>query len=272
MRIYDQNIWGNFDPAAGHCIANRNLLIKEMVYENMPDFCCFQECNPQTSRSGDTPIQDLLKEDYKEAAPTEAHRNFTPVFYNFKTVDLIESGFFPYSGFNDMDSKSATWGVFKSKETNQIVSVISTHFWWKDESEADNLQRMQNAADVVAKADEIFKKYNCPVFVTGDLNSGDTKQGTGGYDKMVELNMVDIRSIAKETDYSYTCSSGAISYPYPEFKDGKFQNGVEANCIIDYLFTYTPDLIDAKSFKVINSEKARTSSDHSPLLLDFEII
>ena len=85
MRLYDQNIWGNFS-ASEHCIANRNVLIRELIEEYCPDVCCFQECNPSTSRSGDTPIQEILKPDYAEVMPETAEKNFTPVFYNINVL------------------------------------------------------------------------------------------------------------------------------------------------------------------------------------------
>ena len=59
MRLYDQNIWGNMKP--DQCIANRNLLIRGLIAKYDPDVCAFQECNPKTSRAGDTPIVSLLE-------------------------------------------------------------------------------------------------------------------------------------------------------------------------------------------------------------------
>ena len=57
MRIYSHNIWGNF--SSKECIGNRNYLIKELIDGVNPDFCCFQECNPSTSRFGETSISKL---------------------------------------------------------------------------------------------------------------------------------------------------------------------------------------------------------------------
>ncbi len=51
VRLYDQNIWGNF--ARTEKIGNRNQYILGLIKEYAPDFCAFQECNPSTSRSGD---------------------------------------------------------------------------------------------------------------------------------------------------------------------------------------------------------------------------
>lgn len=265
MRIYNQNIWGNFS-AEDHCIANRNLLIKEMIEECSPDVCCFQECNPMTSRSGDTPIQEILKPDYVEIMPETVDKNFTPVFYNKSKFELIECGFMPFEGFNDHGSKSINWGVFKEKKTGILFAVASVHFWWMSRGEIDENQRRENAKASVKIARNIYEKYNIPVFVTGDLNSGEkNNQGIGGYNEMIKLGMKDVRDIAKETDFSDTCGD------YPIMENGVFVKGGELTCTIDYMFVLGEELIQAEKFKVNNSKKARVSSDHSPLVFDFKM-
>ena len=266
MKIYNQNIWGNFSSPE-QCIANRNVLIKELIYEYNPDFCCFQECNPYTSRSGDTPIQDLLSKDYDEVSAKHSERNYTPIFYKRSEFNVKDCGYFPFKGLNDLNSKSVTWGVFEEKTNKKTIAVISTHFWWQSCNERDNMQRRENAHDVVRIARTISKKYNCAVIIAGDLNSGNVSQGTAGYDEMVLGGMIDIRKIAMKTDYSFTCSANA----YPVLKEGKYVSGFRTDCTIDYMFVCGDKLISANSFSVINNEKARISSDHSPLFLEFDV-
>lgn len=265
MKIYDQNIWGNFS-AEGQCVANRNKVIKELITAEKSEICCFQECNPKTSRDGKDAIQELLKPRYVEVKPEYSTKNYTPIFYVPTKVELIDGGYFPFDGLNDLNSKSVSWGVFKEKKTRKYFSVISTHFWWKAESKEDDLQRRENARVVSKRAKEINSKYDCPVIVCGDLNSGDTEQGSGGYDEMVTEGMKDIRETAERTDYSFTCSDN-----YPIIKDGKYIRGFKTDYTIDYIFVYGEKLMTAYSFSVNNSEKARISSDHSPLLLEFDV-
>lgn len=79
-----------------------------MIFEEQPDVCCFQECNPRTSRVGETALPLLLQPIYMEACPECAHQNFTPVFFNRNTLTLIDAGFFAFPGRNDANSKSFT--------------------------------------------------------------------------------------------------------------------------------------------------------------------
>ena len=267
MKIYSQNIWGNFSNS--ECIGNRNELIKQLIDDVNPNFLCFQECNPSTSRSGTKAINLLIKDNYYEASSKNSNVNFTPVFYKNKGIELIEDGFKVFEGLNDWNSKSYTWAVYKDLKTNKYICIISVHFWWKYTGEVDDLQRRDNAKDVVSKAKNISSKYNCPVIIAGDFNSGvNTKQGNDAYNEMIKLGMKDIRQICDESTDDFTCS-----YSYPKHtEDGIYYDGQKPTITIDYVFVYKSELIKAKKFSVINSQIARNSSDHSPLVFELELI
>lgn len=260
MIIYDQNIWGNLQGP----IANRNSIIKELIEEADPDFCCFQECNPKTSRKETDPIQDILKPVYDEACIEYAHKNFTPVFYKRDKYECIDSDYCLFEGLNDADSKSVTWAVFEDRQTKKRIAVASVHFWWMARGEIDNNQRMENAVVVHSIAEKVCRKYNCPFIVSGDFNSGDNDQTLSGYNKMIELGMRDIRYIAKESDDSKTCGG------YPDLENGIYVRGKDATMTIDYSFVYGDIPVNFKRFAVVNSPRAMVSSDHRPLIIEFE--
>ena len=266
MKIYNQNIWGNFSD--GNCIGNRNSLIKDLIEDYMPDVCCFQECNPNTSRVGDFPMAEILKPDFAEVVPEFALKNYTPIFYNVETTRLIKGGYMAYEGLNDVDSKSITWAILKDIAADKIYCVASTHFWYMARGKVDEEQRMANAETAVEILKPIYLEYGYPVILTGDLNSSSivTGQGTGGYDRLVELGMTDVREIAEKTDYSHTCTKAM-----PVHKNGIYTKGGELNFTLDYMLVFGKDMINAKSFTVINSDKARASSDHIPIVFEFEI-
>ena len=266
MRLYDQNIWGNFS-ADNQYVANRTELVRDLIFELKPDFCCFQECNPNTVRAGEKGIAGLLKPCYIEVLPEFSHKNYTPVFYNPKKVTLIEASYTPFEGLNDLNSKSATWGIFEDNATKKRICIMSVHFWWMAEGEKDNIQRKKNAESVSEIVKGLYEKYKAPVLIAGDLNSGDTRQGMGGYDRMCELGMSDVRYIAKNTDMSKTCSS-----EYPFYENGVYTKGIIPNQTIDYIFAYKKEYLVAERFSVINTDKSRRSSDHLPLIFDFDVI
>ena len=158
MRIYSQNIWGNF--SSKECIGNRNFLIHQLIEKYQPDFCCFQECNPSTSRK-DNSISILLKDNYDEVLLENENKNFTPIFYNRNKVKFVCGEYVVYSGLNDWDSKSFTWGLFENLENKERVVVISTHLWWKYTGEVDILQRRENVKQLLRKLEVNF--FDCSI-------------------------------------------------------------------------------------------------------------
>ena len=266
MRLYDQNIWGNYK--ADNCIANRNDLIAGLIDKYAPDVCCFQECNPDSSRKGERAIQKLISEHYREACPAVAHRNYTPVFYRPDRVKMIDEGDFLFEGFNDRNSKSATWTVMEERLTGKRFAVLSVHFWWKWESQADEQQRHENARRVAEFCSTLSAKHPIPVLIAGDLNSGiNAHQGDATYHEMLRLGMRDVRDLAKESTDSFT----AHAYPILN-ADGIYVDGGQPIKTLDYVFTYGDITVDAKKFAVLTEQNALDSSDHCPLIFDFEII
>jgi len=265
IRLYDQNIWGNM-PAHAR-IANRNRLIASLIQKYQPDFCAFQECNPTTSRVGADAMPHLLKDIYAEACPENASRNFTPVFYKKDTFSLIASDFVPYDGLNDLFSKSLTWAVLEEKSSGKQVCIISTHFWWKYDSEEDNAQRLENVRQLERVCRQIRETYQVPILVTGDLNNGaGSLQGDMPYRAMLQCGFTDVRSIAAETTDLPTCKD-----TYPTLNaDGNYVDGIMPEYTIDYILTYGEPQLQALAFRVLTCQDALNSSDHCPLIGDFE--
>ncbi|MBQ8431706.1 MAG: endonuclease/exonuclease/phosphatase family protein [Clostridia bacterium] len=265
MRLYDQNIWGNMKP--DQCIANRNGLIRGLIAKYDPDVCGFQECNPKTSRAGDTPIVALLEDAYEEVCPTLADRNFTPIFYHRERMRLLDGGWFLFDGKNDKNSKSVTWALLEERAGKQRCAVLSVHFWWKWESEEDTLQRRANAAQLVDFCRALRQEHGVPIFVMGDLNSGiGSHQGEDAYREMLRLGMQDARNLAKESTQMLT----AHAYPILN-AEGKYVDGGDPIKTLDYIFCYGELPTSVDSFRVLTEREALDSSDHCPLLLDVQL-
>lgn len=263
--LYSHNIWGNMPKEAR--IANRNDLIRDIIFELEPDFCNFQECNPKTSRAVDNAIQNIISERYAEACAAHSHENFTPVFYKKERFSELDGGFVLFDGFNDANSKSVTWGLFEDKSDGKRLAVVSTHFWWKATGEVDALQRTENANKVKEICDLILKKHgDIPVIISGDLNSGvDAPQGTSGYDSMIANGFTDVRYTAKCTTDTHTL------HEYPILTEAEiYIPGNKPFRTIDYIFTYGQKPI-VTEFSVLADDRARTTSDHCPLVAKFDI-
>lgn len=262
IKLYNHNIWGTFAPHQK--VGNRNKLIKNLIFGEMPDFCCFQECNPETFRSGES-IEGLIASHYVEVPTIMGKKNFSPVFYNKERFTVVYSDWVKYTGLNDLDSKSVTRGVFEEKATGKRVAVCSTHFWWQI-GEEHTLQRMNNAAELKAAVEEIIEKFGIPVIVSGDLNNGlNAEQDTRPYEKMIADGFIDIRNVAEVTTDSHTCHE----YPTLNEKD-EYVNGPEPFFTLDYIMTYGEKALRPVKFEVLTSKDALNSSDHCPLIGEFE--
>ncbi len=256
MKIYCQNVYNN-NPTFG-----RNPLIAELVSEFDADICLFQEFGPFSTRVGEKPLHNLLSCKYTEACDLEAAHNYTPVFYKSGKYKEIDSGYFCYTGLNDVNSKSVTWAVLEEISTAKRIAVAATHFWWEYSGERDNLQRLENVKELKACFDEIIAKYNVPVIVGGDFNNGqNADQGDEPYHRMLELGFTDIRLSARESTDCFTHRD------CPDLDEkGVVLGGELPYRTLDYIFTYGPNQPKALAFDVLTSEKALASSDHCPLV------
>lgn len=263
MRFYNQNIWGSFGPHDK--IANRNQLLAQLIFEHAPDVCCFQECDPASSRMGEGAITRLLSPVYEETCPAVAARNFTPVFYNRNTLSLIEDGYLLFPGRNNLDSKSASWAILESKEDGKRFAAISTHFWWKYDDDGDNLQREENARCIGQICRDIDAKYHIPIFAMGDLNSGVHLPGRALQELEIQ-GLRDTRQLAKDSTNEFTW------HPCPPLgKDGLYIPGPMPVNSLDYIYVYQHPDVDLLRFQVLTDEKSLASSDHCPLILDFDL-
>lgn len=260
IRLYNQNIWGGTKMPIGE----RNRLIRGMIAEYAPDFCSLQECNPGTSRVGTDPIQEILADVYAEAPVEKDLLNHTAVFYKKDTWDLIDCGFNPYNGLNDVRSKAVTWAVLEQKCSKKRICVASTHFWYKNAAEEDFLQRLENAGELKERCDEISAQYRVPILVSGDLNCGKgSASGEDPYFAMLEHGFVDVRRAAEITTDSHTI------HHYPQLgDDGLYFAADKPRATLDYIFTYGEHL-KALKFAVVTTDIALCSSDHCPLIGDF---
>ncbi len=268
IRIYDQNIWGNM--GADQAIANRNDLIRDLIFACAPDVCCFQECNPRTSRVGTTAIQDLLASRYVEVETPAGAQNYTPLFFLRDKYRLRDSGWHLYTGGperNDCNSKSITWAVFEDVATGIAFGVCSTHFWWKSDTALDNQQRIQNATELCEIIRAMEDKHDVPVLATGDLNCGTgSAQGSEPYRFLLEKGLLDARAVAAVTTAAFT------HHAYPVLNDrGVYGNGGQPARTLDHVFVTAHPRMRIDRFHVETSQPALDSSDHCPLIADASI-
>ena len=261
ITFYCHNVW-NHNPTG-----YRNKLIRELISKEGADVCAFQECGPETIRVGDDALPVLLSDEYCEVLPELCDRNFTPVFYKKEKFNLLDCGYFLYTGLNDVNSKSVTWAYLEEMSTGKRAIFAATHFWWKEEGEINNLQRIENARQLKDFCAEMTERYNVPVIIGGDFNNGkNAEAGDAPYRAMLEMGFCDTRLFAKKTTEAYT------HHDYPEeLPDGSYRNGPLPVRNLDNIFVYGKSVAELMQFDVLTSQMALDSSDHCPLVARLEL-
>ena len=264
IRIMFNNILGNCNDTT-HPVVYRTKSVTEMLTSYHPDVLGLQECSPKSRNTNIVAI--LERYGYKEVSAKATNsngNNYTPLFYNPKTVKVIECGYDYYEGsFNDGGSKSITWAVFEVIATGKKFAACSTHFFYQSEAAEG---RVENAKTIAARCKAIYDKYNCPVIMGGDLN---TKLSTEPINYLKGSGLIDIR--ANSTEWSKIKGH----HTYPEFSEalGYYDVYYSPNSSygdsIDHAFCYGNESVTFDRYHVVTEPFALMSSDHCPIIVDF---
>ncbi len=264
VRVLIQNIWGN--TSEGNI--DGRMLQTALLYEGYaPDVIGLQECSTG-ARGGKNGIVALLADlGYTEVPVNISDNNGTPLFYRQSTVRLIDSGYLRFTQVNKDDSKGLTWAVFETVATGERFGAISTHYWWQSDDAQDTRDRESNARETLDTVARIQAKYNCPVVCGGDFNCNPS---SSPYGIITAGGMRDVQSWAKLTENMHTHHT----YPTFDAASGLWSDPVypAANYSrsIDHIFATTEN-ITPKRFDVVTDLYAILSSDHCPLILDFDL-
>lgn len=110
----------------------------------------------------------------------------TPILYRADKLLLIESGFLRYDeripglegSFNNVGTKSYTFGVFEEKSSGRRIALMSTHLWWMSSDPASkeyqphsDEARAHQIKLALKRLEEVTAQYRCPGVLVGDLNA-----------------------------------------------------------------------------------------------------
>ena len=277
LRIFDDNIWlydKNEIPdvwqAAGEDPRNsfRGIQFADVVASFMPDVFCFQEY----SKAMEAVFLPRIKGYGYSKCVASQQPNFTPVFYNPETVAVEKDGYvlFTPAKWSNSSTKSFTWAVFKLKASGRLFAVVSTHLWYKsDTEEPGSTQARCDQVNVIrAKVAEIEKEYGCPVFVAGDMNCNLSSSPMGfflndGYEPCPQIATV----FKDGRRGKNTCAASGFSGPSVE---SSTENGVRA---IDQFFVHNRDAnTGILSFRRIYADFIYSLTDHCPNYCDISLI
>lgn len=274
LRILDDNIW-NYSrdtiPAVWRAAgidcrdAARAPEYAQLVRAYMPDVVTLQEYNRHMHPELYPRIE---KYGYRMAYdPGDGVWNFTPIFYNADSLELVTVNYNLYTPrrWSDSNSKSFTSAVFRMKSNGRVFAVINTHLWWK----SDRLQpgstqaRAAQVRYIMAEADIIKQKYDCPIFVVGDMNSTEESIPMQQFVNAGYVPCYKAATVYADMSNGYhACSPRTVGSRVTSFAADR-QTGA-----IDHCFIYNAGDAEVKVFDCIREYFTVKLTDHYPNLVD----
>jgi endonuclease/exonuclease/phosphatase family metal-dependent hydrolase len=232
----------------------------------MPEVLCLQEYSPEMHAELYPKLQKAGYEITFLPAPGEV--NFTPILYRKSSVKLIETAYFPHDKpYNNGRTKSFTTAVFQLKKGGKKFIVANTHLWWKSEKvmAGSDSARTQQVRNIIAEAERLHIKYDCPVFFMGDMNCNLRSETfsvalTAGYKPAWEIATVhgDLRC------GHHKCDKGGFSRKQNKTDDG-------FGCI-DHFFIFDPSRsVEVKTFVRDYAWFTVKLTDHYPNYADLKL-
>ena len=186
-----------------------------------------------------------------------------PIYYKNDRFTLIEGGYEKYDLTNspEKESRTYTWACLEEKSTGKKLIVMGTHFIANGagataEKKADrNIHRQVCANELVAKSEELMKKYGATgVVMAGDYNSDCNSDAY----KILSTGLNSARELAPKKvnmDFATDCSVGTAP-----------SRG--ATKAIDHVF-YSKTGVTPKLYQTVVSKYSYAYSDHVPVFMDF---
>lgn len=181
---------------------------------------------------------------------------YSSIFYNTNTLDLVSSGTFwlsptpdtPTRGWDAALNRICTFGLFQSKNSTKKFYVFNTHFDHMGE------EARLNSAVLIDEKIKAINSKNIPVFFLGDLNC---EPNTKPIDA-IKRSMLDGQLIAKET----------FDGPVGTFSG--FDVNAPLNRRIDYIFV--KDLL-VNEYKHLDTKLSNGlwPSDHLPVYINVHL-
>ena len=198
----------------------------------------------------------------------------TPIVYRRDKLLLVESGFFRYSEdvpgyegkFNNSETKSYAYGVFKDRADGKMFVLMSTHLWWKSSNPASSAYlegsdeaRAYQIMQASAKMDELMDKYHCPGIIMGDFNARMDSYCLkalqwAGWREVHDLALGD----CDQTRGHHPCGPKG----YARVDMGLFEQA------IDHIMLKNGDNVKINHFRRVTDEYFDKVSDHYPLYID----
>jgi len=295
-RIMYHNVW-SYDPNGRNFGTRGEAYEIAQVKTYSPDVVGFNEFVDEW-RSKTSIMEQMEAMGYREVNPPEINRlMINALFYNTKTVRYVEDSChmafygslnedenhlaFMKDGryYNDTPSRyrGVVAAVFEEIATGKRFGVAITHLvpnaYSVEKKPTDgDPWRKEEVSKLIPFIKKMSETYNAPFCVGGDYNSTASLLACR---MMEESGFVDSHGAAEDTDDLCSCHGypnyckeldNFVTYSCPGIEEGKYF-GYDRG--IDHI--YTLGNIDAKRYRVLFEKTALCTSDHCPVMLDFEV-
>lgn len=275
LRILDDNIWeynaedipeawkkAGIDCRDDH----RAPQFAQLVRAYMPDVVLLQE---YSHHMHDRFYPLIRRYGYQIAWEPKGNWNCTPVFYRTDQLQMLESNFvlFAPERWSNHGTKSYTSAVFRHRATGDTLACISTHLWWQSDKKApgSTLARAAQVRLVMAEAEAIRDRYDCTIFVAGDMNSEEhllpiRQFLEGGYVPCYQ----DAEFRTDNQNGHHVCSPTEVGTRQSRRQSAERQKGA-----IDHCFIYHAQHgAKVQNFECLTPWFTVLLTDHYPLLVD----
>ena len=244
----------------------RNQMQAELHYEYLPDVIGLQENAACVS----TYHTRMKKFGYSAVPikPTNSNKqDYTALLYRADKFDIVECGYYLYDDGAGDKSKSVSWAVFKDKASGDVFAVGSTHFYWTSD-DLGKSARIKDAAQLTEVVKEITAKHNCPMIVGGDFNCN---INSDPMKNLFAAGFEDLQKISPDTmdittHHSYSPWNKELQLYTEVFVPSKAYSSA-----IDHAIVYNKSTLTPKMFRVQLHDYTLLSSDHCPVMVDFDI-
>ena len=283
LRIMSHNVWECDDNttawknAGNDCSCETRTQGFLRIYdETCPDVVGFQEMTPRMLAYMS---QELINRNKKY---TFIWGGYSPIMYNSEKLELIDSEWELYpeyieglgGPFNNDKRKSWSVAVFRIKENGKIFAYATTHLWYKrnpiteEDYKSPKHQPNSNEARawqmelLMSKLEKYSNKYDCPMILTGDMNTPFKSQPIK---TAIENGFLPARDLA--TDFAD--NSMGYHYCYPDRYETVY-NPAPFEYAIDHVMVKKVEENSVKNFVRYSPDYYFPLSDHSPAYVDIE--
>lgn len=247
-------------------IETRNQMQAELHYEYLPDVIGLQEnaasvqsYHLRMSKYGYSPVPTKPK--------NKANRDYTAMLYRADKLDILECGWHLYDDGAGDQSKSVAWAVFKDKASGDVFAVGSTHFYWTSD-DLGKSARLKDAEQLAEVVKNITSKYNCPMIVGGDFNCNINSDPIknlykAGFENLQKLSP---ETMDVTTHHSYSPWNAELNLYIDVVIPSKAYSSA-----IDHALLYNKSTLTPKMWRVILHDYTLLSTDHCPVMVDFDI-